>query len=245
MNNPLVSIIVPARNEEVNIPLLVQNLQELIRKKKLLAQIVLVDDNSTDATPKVCDELEKKYRNIIAIHRAGNPGMGAALKEGTKKASGDIIVWVMADLADDLGTIPGFVEKIGEGADLVFGSRYIAGGSSGDLDLWKKIFSSGFSKISGWLLCIPAHDITNAFRAFKKGAFLGLELDSDDFGISPEFALKAYLAGYKVAEVPTTYVNRKRGIAKFKMGKMGLRYSMILLKALFNRPVVKMTPSTP
>jgi len=229
------SVVVPAHNEERNLLTLVQNIQALIRKEGLDAQIVLVDDNSTDSTPSICDAIAKKYRNTIAIHRQGNPGMGAALKEGTKQAAGDIIVWVMADLSDDLQAIPKFVEKIDNGADLVFGSRYIVGGTSGDLEFWKSFFSSGYSKIVRWLLGVPTHDITNAFRAFKKGAFVHLKLDADDFAISPEFALKAYLAGCKLDEVPTTYSNRKQGVAKFKMGKMGLRYLNILFEAISAR----------
>ncbi len=229
------SIVVPAHNEEGNIPTLVQNLQALIKKEDLDAQIVLVDDNSTDSTPSVCDALAKKHSNLLAIHRHSNPGMGAALKQGTHAASGDIIVWVMADLADDFNTIPTLVKRIDMGADLVFGSRYISEGSSGDLQFTKKMLSRGFSVISSLLLGIKVHDITNAFRAFRKNVFTSLKIDSDDFAISPEFALKAHIGGFVLDESPTVYKQRREGIPKFKMGKMGVKYVKILVYSLWQR----------
>lgn len=229
-----ISVVVPAHNEEDNLPILVKNLQDLIKKDKLDAEIVLVDDNSNDSTPEISDNLKKEYDNVFTIHRFGNRGMGNALLEGSKKAKGDIIVWVMADLSDDLNTIPKFIKKIEDGYDIVFGSRYMKGGSSGDLSPFKKIASRGFSTLSG-ILGIKVHDITNAFRAFKKEVLNSIKLESADFAISPEFALKAHLAGFKLDEVPTTYSNRKKGIAKFKMLEMTKKYFKVFLCVLIQR----------
>jgi len=227
-----ISIVVPAHNEEDNLPILVKNLQSLMKKEKLNVEIILVDDNSNDSTPRICDSFEKEYDNILTVHRFENRGMGNALSEGTKKASGDVIVWIMADLSDDLNTIPKFLEKIEEGYDIVFGSRYMKGGSSGDLSLFKTFASKGFSTLSRMFLGINVHDITNAFRAFKKDIFNSIKLESADFAISPEFALKTYLAGFKLTEIPTTYFNRKKGIAKFKMFEMTKKYFKVFLWAL-------------
>lgn len=228
------SIVVPAHNEEGNLPTLVQNLQVLIHSEKLDAQIVLVDDNSTDSTPFVCDALAKKHRNMLAIHRRGNPGMGAALKEGTRKASGEIIVWVMADLADDLNTIPRFIEKIDKGADIVVGSRYIEGGKS-DLPFPKKQLSRGYATCCRFLVGTQIHDLTNAFRAFRKKVFLNVPLEYDNFAISPEIAIKAHQKGYVLAEVATKYANRKKGEAKFRINRMGPPYIAVLATAVIRK----------
>lgn len=227
-----VSIVTPAYNEEDNLPILVKNLQGLIKRKKLNAEIMLVDDNSTDSTPKVCDMLMKKYNNVFTIHRVENRGMGNTLLEGTREASGDVIVWVMGDLSDDLNTIPKFLQKIKNGCDVVFGSRYMEGGSSGDLSPFKAILSGGFTRLSRIFIGIKVHDITNAFRAFRKEVINFIKLESTDFAISPEFALKTHLAGFKLCEVPTTYSNRKKGITKFKMFEMGKKYFKVFLCAL-------------
>lgn len=231
-----ISIVIPAHNEEDNLPVLVKNLQGLIKREKFNAEVILVDDNSTDSTPKICDMFVKKYDNVFTFHRSGNRGMGNALIEGTKKARGDVIVWVMADLSDDLNTIPKFLEKINDGYDLVFGSRYMKGGSPGDIPCDKTLYSRSFTNLSRIFIGIKVHDITNAFRAFKTNVLNIVNPTSGDFAISPEFALKAHLAKFKLGEVPTVYSNRKKGVTNFKMFKMSIRYfsvfSSILLQKL-------------
>jgi hypothetical protein len=161
--------------------------------------------------------------------------MGNALIEGTKKAGGNVIVWVMADLSDDLTTIPKFLEKIENGYDLVFGSRYMKGGNPGDLPYNKTLFSSGFTILCKIFLGIKVHDITNAFRAFKKNIFYMTNPTSADFAISPEFALKTHIKKFKLGEVPTIYSNRKRGLTKFKIFKMGIRYFSVFLFVFFQK----------
>jgi glycosyltransferase involved in cell wall biosynthesis len=155
------------------------------------------------------------------------------LKDGTAAATGEIIVWTMADLSDDTNVIPTFVKKIEQGADMVFGSRYVKGGTSGDLSRFKRFVSNGFTFASRLFLGIKVHDITNAFRAFRKDVFDKIRPSSGDFGISPEFALKAHISGYKLDEVPTSYATRKKGIPQFKMMKMAIRYFSIFIGALF------------
>jgi dolichol-phosphate mannosyltransferase len=218
------SIVIPAYNEEENLPRL---LDALLKRKKELGnpEIIITDDASKDRTGTIADSYAKKHRFIRAIHRKkGINGMGAALKDGTRAAKGDIIVWLMGDNSDDLQTIPKMIEKIKEGNDVVFGSRYMAGGSSGDLEPVKALLSSGYTRTTRFLFGLKVHDITNAFRAFKKSAFNSISLSSNDFGISPEFAIKATLKNLKLAEVPTTYKNRKAGQTKFRLLKMGLVY---------------------
>jgi len=228
-----ISLVIPCYNEKENLPTLVKNLQNLIERKKLDAEIILVDDNSADSTHDICNMFERKYDNIFAIHRIGNRGMGGALLDGTKEARGNVVIWVMADLSDDLNTIPKFLKKIKNGYDVVFGSRYMKGGSSGDLSFFKTAASRGFTILSRIFIGIRVHDITNAFRAFRKDVIESIDLKSNDYAISPEFALKAHLAKFKLAEVPTVYSNRKRGITKFKMFKMSIRYFSVFLSLFF------------
>ena len=230
-----ISIIIPARNERENLPILIDRILNKIKEHHLESEIILVDDCSSDSTSEICDSFAKKYNFIFALHRNKNPGMGNALKDGTKLANGEIIIWIMADLSDDLNTIPKFLEKISNGYDMIFASRYIKGGSPGDLSLFKTFLSMEFAVLSRMFIGIYVHDITNAYRAFKKEVFNSINLTSDDFAISPEFALKAYLSGFKLGEVPTTYHNRKKGVAKFRMFKMGIRYFKIFLKIFIQK----------
>ncbi len=223
-----VSIVIPAHNEEANLRPLAEALLALAEKRRLEMEIVIVDDNSSDATSRIADSLAKAHKSIVALHRKKDPGMGNALKEGTKKARGEFIVWVMGDRSDRLETIPIMLRKLKFGYDMVFGSRYIPGGSSGDLDPFKALSSSGYTRLARMVFGLNVHDITNAFRAFRKDVFENILLESSDFAISPEFAIKAHLKGYKLGEVPTTYHNRVFGKTKFSMLKMGIRYISLL-----------------
>lgn len=219
-----ISIIIPLYNEEGNIVPLVESVDQLRKKQKWNCEIVLVNDNSKDKTAELADKLAKKYKKINVIHKKGNQGMGNTLILGTKRAKGGIIVWIMGDRSDDLNTIPKMIKKIEKGADVVFGSRYIRGGSSGDIDKFKAFASSGYTTFARVVFGLRVHDITNAFRAFRKEVFNKIKLDSGDFAISPEFAIKAHLKRFRLAEVPTTYSDRVSGQTKFNMFKMGLRY---------------------
>ncbi len=238
-----VSIIVPAHNEESNLPSLLDSLLSLIKSGKWGGEIVVVDDHSSDGTAALADSYSKRHRNIKVIHRRdGKRGMGYSLREGTAAASGDYVIWTMADKSDNILTFPKIIEKLGSGFDVVFGSRHVRGGSYGDLSLHKAFFSWLYSNAARVAFGLNAHDITNAFRGFRKSAFTSLQLDSGDFAISPEFAIKAHLAGFRLGEVPTTYSDRKRGRTTFSILKMGFRYGS-LFKYLLVKPKKRVKPN--
>lgn len=208
---------------------MIERVVRYAEKKKLSYEIIPVDDKSNDGTKKILQQNAAKNRRIIPVYRKdkneekGNT-MGLAIKEGTKKAKGDIIIWTMGDLADDTKTYGDIIEKIEEGYDMVFGSRYMPGGSRGNLDRLKAFLSSWGTRLARLLFGVPVHDITNAFRGFRKDVFQKITLSSSGFSISPEFAIKAHLAGFKLAEVPTVYTNRTAGISNFKIYQMTRSY---------------------
>ena len=223
-----ISIVTPAHNEEENLPQLINAIINLIRSMKWDAELVIVNDHSTDNTIKIVESYIAKYPGLIRLitRNDGRMGMGYTLIEGTREAKGDYVLWTMADRSDDIDTYPRIINALKD-YDMIFGSRYIKDGSRGDLEYNKAVASSTYSKLARFIFKLPVHDITNAFRGFKKEVFNKVKLVSGDFAISPEFAIKAHLAGYKLGEVPTTYNNRKAGKTKFKMLKMGLRYASL------------------
>jgi glycosyltransferase involved in cell wall biosynthesis len=233
-----ISFIIPLHNEEKNASAAIQRIITYGKKKKWKFEIIPVNDRSTDNTKIILSSLEKKYSNVYPVSRKntkeeqGNT-MGKALQDGTKKAKGDLIIWTMGDLADDVETYGAIVEKIREGYDMVFGSRYMPGGSRGNLDALKAFLSSWGTRLARVLFGVQVHDITNAFRGFKKEMYNNLKLDSSGFSISPEFAIKAHLAGYKLGEVPTVYTNRIEGVSNFKLYKMTKSYIQLFLNLFF------------
>lgn len=224
-----ISLVIPAYNEEANLEPLLKSLLSFLKRENLNCEIIVVDDASSDDTGKIADRWAREYRNISVLHRKkGKNGMGAALKEGTKKARGELVLWLMGDRSDDLDTIPRMIKKIKEGYGMIFASRYMRGGSRGNLSRLKAFLSSRFTVIVRWFFSIPTHDITNAFRIFKKSLFDSIYLESDDFAISPELAIKTHLLGFRMGEVPTTYAVRQADKTKFKIGKMVIRYLSLL-----------------
>lgn len=239
-----ISFVIPLHNEEKNTQAAVLRVSRFAQKNRLSYEIVPVDDRSNDSTGSILRNLAKENPRIKPIHRKydleekGNT-MGKALIEGTKNASGSIIIWTMGDLADDTKTYLDIIKKINSGYDMVFGSRYMPGGSRGNLDLLKAFLSSWGTRLANLFFGVPVHDITNAFRGFRKSVFNRIELKSTGFSISPEFAIKAHLLGFRLGEVPTVYTNRVEGVSSFKLFKMTKNYLKLYLIMFWQFKILK------
>ncbi len=227
-----ISFIIPFHNEEKNAGPMIEQVVSYARDQKWDFEVIPVNDRSRDKTQQVLDTYAKKWKFVKPVKRTdteeamGNT-MGKALLEGTKKSVGDIIIWTMGDLADEPATYGAIVAKIGKGYDMVFGSRYMPGGSWGNLDKVKAFLSSWGTRLAQILFGIPVHDITNAFRGFRREVYEKIVLTQSGFSVSPEFALKAHLAGYRLGEVPTVYYNRVEGVSSFKLWRMTMTYLQV------------------
>lgn len=224
-----ISFVIPFHNEEKNAGPMIEQVAKWALKKKWDFEIIPVNDRSTDGTKQVLTAYAKKYKFVKPVERTesreelGNT-MGKALLEGSRKAMGEIIIWTMGDRADDPETYGRIVQQIEKGYDLVFGSRYMPGGTWGSLDPTKAFLSSRGTVLAKLLFGINVNDITNAFRGFRKELLQSIKLESTGYAISPEFAIKAHLLGYKLGEVPTIYHNRIEGVSNFKLWRMSLAY---------------------
>ncbi len=238
-----ISFIIPFHNEENIVALMLQRVIRFGRTQCWDFEVITVNDRSTDSTKQILDRFAEKYPNIHPVHLEGRKdlgnSMGKALKAGTKEAKGKIVIWTMGDMSDDTKTYKDIVEKINQGYDMVFGSRYMPGGSRGNLNALKAFLSSKGTLLARILFSVPSHDITNAFRGFKKYVFDNLELTANGFDISPEFAIKAHFKGYKLAEVPTVYANREKGVPKFKLWKMTIAYLKIYWELMIKKYLPK------
>jgi dolichol-phosphate mannosyltransferase len=231
-----VTFVIPFHNESENAPSMMDRVIQFGNSQKWNFEVVPVNDRSTDGTGAILDKYAKKFKFVNPIHRqnGGELGntMGLALQAGTKKAKGKIIIWTMGDMSDDTQTYKKIVDQINAGFDMVFGSRYMPGGSRGNLDAVKAFLSSNGTLLARLLFKVPVHDITNAFRGFKKTVFTKVKPVGMGFDISPEFAIKAHKQGFKLGEVPTVYTNREKGVAKFKLLKMTRAYLEVYWRLL-------------
>lgn len=235
-----VSFVIPFHNEEKNVVPMLTQVINYAKKQPWEFEIIPVNDRSSDGTLGVLKDFPKKHKMVKPVNRKddgeklGNT-MGKALLAGSAKTSGDIIIWTMGDLSDEPKTYGQIVEKINQGFDMVFGSRYMPGGTWGSLDPTKAFLSSRGTLLARILFGIPVHDITNAFRGFKREILQKVHLESSGYAISPEFAVKAYLAGFRLGEVPTVYYKRVEGVSSFKLWKMSLAYLLVYWRLFINK----------
>ncbi len=223
-----ISIVIPAYNEQDNLRPLIEDIFSNVKVDDM--EVIIVDDNSTDGTQDVCKKIIADHRRVSMIKRSkGLNGMGYALREGTSIARGKYVFWVMGDRSDDLSAIGEMMKLLDSGHDMVMASRYMQGGSRGDLEVHKAMYGSVYTKLAKVVFGIPVADITNAYRGFKKDVLNSCGIESGSFSISPEFAIKAHMRGYKLGQVPTTYHNRRAGQPNFNIVKMGVEYVMLLL----------------
>lgn len=200
-------------------------------------EIVIVNDNSTDRTSAIIEELASSNPKIKPVHRHSSPGFGNAVKEGMKNATGDIIIPVMGDLSDDPHDIPKLVRKIEEGYDIAYGSRFTDGGVTEGYPNAKMVANRAFNNTVRLLFGIRHKDLTNAFKAYRKEVLdaIGIDnLEATGFDLTVEIPLKAHIMGFTSAEVPVTWHGRKRGVAKLKLSENGSKYGKRLLTLFFS-----------
>ena len=221
-----ISVVVPAYNEEGNIAYVVSEIQGLKKKTGWDIEIVVADDNSKDGTGRILDNLSANCPYLKVIHRSdGRNGIGAALIDGTRHATGDIIVWLMGDRSDNPLDLIGMVNKLDEGYDLVCGSRFIKKGSVHNYPFVKLISNRLFNNLLRLMFLMGVRDITNAFKVFRRDMLGTIQpLSCKDFDITIELPLKAKLEGLRISEAPVTWQGRVSGISNLRLGKMASKY---------------------
>jgi len=230
------SLIVPALNEEDNLEELVQGLQSIIKQNQLAAEVLIVDDASTDKTFMRATQLAENYPFVKPLHKGPPRGMGLSIWYGIQHAQGKVGVVVMADHVDPIETIPLFRDKvIKEGYALVLLSRWTNPGDTENIPSIYRFYQRGFRFLSRLLLGIKIQDITYAYRGFNMDFIRSLGLMSHGFNISPEITFRTYYAGGKICEIPGRQGRRYRGVSKFLFSKAYLEYGGMLLRALICR----------
>ncbi|MCM8829951.1 MAG: glycosyltransferase family 2 protein [Candidatus Omnitrophica bacterium] len=228
----LLSIIIPARDEEDNIGETIKNILPYITPEN--TEILVVNDHSKDNTIEIVKNLEKHYSFIKLIDNTGEPGFANTLREGFKSAKGEFVLPVMADSCDTPETIPLMVEKAKQGYDLICGSRYVKGGKRVGGPLVQGFFSRFVGITLHILTGIPTRDVANAFKMYRKEKLLSINFEEKGFALSMEICVKFFIKGYKICDVPTIWYGRRKGKSKFKLSKT-LPYIRLYLWTLKKR----------
>src|SRR5438874_2464376 len=226
----LLSIVIPARDEEACIASTVEHLYVELRLQEVPHEIIVVDDGSTDATWKVLGSLTGRVPTFRALQSPAPHGFGRAVARGLDSMAGDAVVIMMADESDDCRDVVRYWKKLNEGYDCVFGSRFIRGGGVIDYPKVKLLLNRIANYFLKILFRIKLNDTTNAFKAYRKEVIDGCQpLIAPHFNLTVELPLKAIVRGYSWTVIPITWRNRRSGTAKLKLKEMGSRYLFICL----------------
>lgn len=208
--------IIPTYNEIESLPKTLQRLRAAVPD----SDVLIADDNSPDGTGAYADEIAAVDPQVHVLHRKGKEGLGAAYIAGFRwglERNYDILVEMDADGSHKPEQLPLLLAAAEAGADLVIGSRWVAGGSVVNWPLHRKILSRGGSTYSRLMLGIGVRDITAGFRAFRRTTLEKLDLgavESVGYGFQVDMTFRVARLGLQITEVPITFVEREFGASK-------------------------------
>jgi len=223
---PKISVVIPALNEERNLPYVLPDIPDMVH------EVLLVDGYSEDNTIEMAREL---YPDIRVVMQEGR-GKGAALRTGFLAATGDIIVMLDADGSTAPTEIPAYVGALLSGADFAKGSRFLQGGGTADMSLIRMLGNWAFVVMVRILYGGSYTDLCYGYNAFWKKVLPILELDCDGFEIETMMNVRALRFGLKVTEVPSFEYRRVFGEGRLKAIPDGWRVLKTIFKEMFVRP---------
>lgn len=207
----MISLIIPTFNEVDNLQIIVEKVHSIFRKNDMEVEIIIVDDDSSDGTGQLAEELKIKFP-IIVLHRKMRKGLSSAVIDGFSVATGSILGVIDADLSHDVCLVPKLVNAIkNDGIEIAIGSRYTDGGGVDKSWPLKKILISRLASIPARFFT-SVKDPLSGFFFINKKILTGVRLNDFGFKICLEILVKAK---YKlVREVPYTFTDRTKGESK-------------------------------
>ena len=213
-------VVVPTYNESMNLPQIVP--QILAQDPRI--EVLVVDDNSPDGTGRMADEMARANPRVHVLHRPGKQGLGTAYLAGFRWALErpyEFIFEMDADFSHDPAHLKEFL-KAAEGADLVLGSRYLAGRVTVVNWPMGRLLLSYFANVyARWVTGLRIWDLTGGFKCFRRRVLEAIDLSqvrSNGYAFQIEMSVRAWRKKFRLAEVPIVFVDRTEGQSKMHGG---------------------------
>ena len=210
------TLVIPVYNEAANFPALWSAVTSQIRSR--FNAFVVYDFDEDNTVPVLRQIISAGETRLVPVKNNVGRGVVGAIRTGFNRVESGPVLVIMADLSDDLAQVDQMVDYYRKDYQVVVGSRYMPGGRLLDAPPLK----GAMSRIAGltlhWFRGIPTHDATNAFKLYDSKILKHMTIESKaGFELSLEITVKAFLAGYRIVELPTTWRGRTQGESRFKI----------------------------
>jgi dolichol-phosphate mannosyltransferase len=225
------TVCLPTYNERENVERMVRTLHALG------VRVLVIDDGSPDGTGEIADSLAGELEGVGVLHRPRKEGLGPAYLAGFQRALADgaeLILEMDCDFSHDPADVPRLVDAAHE-ADLVLGSRYVEGGGTRNWGFVRRLISRGGSLYAQVLLGLRVRDLTGGFKCYRRSVLEALPLDeihSMGYAFQIETTYRALRKGFRVCEVPITFVDRVEGGSKMSRA--------IVVEAVWKVPALRL-----
>jgi dolichol-phosphate mannosyltransferase len=229
-----VSVVIPCHNEEMNVGPLVERILDLYGE--YIHEVIPVDDSSTDRTREVMAALATKDARIKPFHRPPPNGVGRAVSDGLRAATGRYVLTIDCDFQHLLPEFRDLFDGAAEGNDVVVGSRFSRHSVLLNYPLAKIFANRAFHALAVLLFRRRIRDVTNNLKIMRREVVLDLRLRQPGFAVNAETGLQPLLLGYRVKQVPISWINRTPGMgtSSFRLVRVGGGYWKVLVGLWLN-----------
>jgi dolichol-phosphate mannosyltransferase len=224
-----VSVVIPCHNEERNVGPLVERILDLYGK--YVHEVIPVDDSSTDRTREVMAALAARDARIKPMHRSPPNGVGRALSDGLRAATGRYVLTIDCDFLHLLPEFRDLFDGAAEGNDVVIGSRFSRHSVLLNYPFAKILANRAFHALAVLLFGRRIRDVTNNLKIMRREVVSDLQLREPGFAVNAETGLQPLLLGYRVKQVPISWINRTPGMgtSSFRLVRVGGGYWKVLV----------------